>query len=207
MFGGQEITYQSWYGIDVLTLESNRTYNPAGEIYDESGNLVSFYDNQVDNYSQEHYQFHWNERLNSVWNSAVGLNYTHGSGYYEEYNDLWFNQNISFAGNTSFQYLQLNPLKVGNASITDSENIRRNQQLAEWAKSKIFIKLIGSSHDRTHQEASFALKCSLKEAIEIGEQFNQRALFYIRGENLELVECSSGKSQGLGKFTERLEKL
>lgn len=91
--------------------------------------------------------------------------------------------------------------------LTDSENIRRNQQLAEWAKSKIFIKLIGSSHDRTHQEASFALKCSLKEAIEIGEQFNQRALFYIRGENLELVECSSGKSQGLGKFTERLEKL
>ena len=91
--------------------------------------------------------------------------------------------------------------------LTYSENIRRNQQLAEWAEPKIFIKLIGSSLDRTHQEASFALECSLKEAIEIGKEFNQRAIFYIRGENLELVECSSGKSKGLGKFSERLEKL
>ena len=91
--------------------------------------------------------------------------------------------------------------------LTDSENIRRNQQLAEWAEPKIYIKLIGSSPDRTHQEASFVLECSLKEAIEIGEQFNQRAIFYIRGENLELVECRSGKSKGLGNFTERLEKL
>ena len=141
VFGGQEITYQSWYGIDALTLESNRTYNPAGEIYDESGNLVSFYDNQVDNYSQEHYQFHWNERLNSVWNSAVGLNYTHGSGYYEEYNDLWFNQNISFAGNTSFQYLQLNPLKVGNASITDSENITQ-----KWLDNDYYVVTLGLNY-------------------------------------------------------------
>ena len=50
-FGGKEITYQSWYGVDLSTLESNRTYNPAGEIYDENGNRFSFYDNQVDNYS------------------------------------------------------------------------------------------------------------------------------------------------------------
>lgn len=91
--------------------------------------------------------------------------------------------------------------------LTYSENIRRNQQLAEWAEPKIFIKLFGSSLDRTHQEASFALECSLKEAIEIGKQFNQRAIFYIRCENLELVECSSGKSKGLGKFSKRLEKL
>ena len=91
--------------------------------------------------------------------------------------------------------------------LTDSENIRRNQQLAEWAEPKIYIKLIGSSPDRTHQEASFALKCSLNEAIKIGKQFNQRAIFCIRGENLELVECSSGKSKILGKFSERLEKL
>jgi len=91
--------------------------------------------------------------------------------------------------------------------LTDSENIRRNQQLAEWAEPKIYIKLIGSSPDRTHQEASFALKCSLNEAIKIGKQFNQRAIFYIRGEKLELVECRSGKSKILGKFSERLEKL
>ena len=29
VFGGQEITYQSWYGLDPITLVSDRTYNPA----------------------------------------------------------------------------------------------------------------------------------------------------------------------------------
>ena len=91
--------------------------------------------------------------------------------------------------------------------LTDSENIRRNQQLAEWTESNIFIKLIGSSPDRTHQEESFALECSLKEAIETGEQFNQRAIFYVRKGNLELVECKSGKNKQLGKFIERLVPL
>jgi hypothetical protein len=91
--------------------------------------------------------------------------------------------------------------------LTDSENIRRNQQLADWAEPKIFIKLIGSSPDHSHKEASFAFKCSLNEAIKIGKQFNQRAIFYVRKGNLELVECNSGKNKQLGKFIERLVPL
>ena len=83
-FGGHEITYQSWYGIEDL---SNRTYNPAGAIYDDNGLLTSFYDSQEDNYRQDHYQFHWNEQINSLWSTSLGLNYTYGRGYYEEYND------------------------------------------------------------------------------------------------------------------------
>ena len=34
VFGGHEITYQSWFGVDPYTLENDRTYNFAGEIYD-----------------------------------------------------------------------------------------------------------------------------------------------------------------------------
>src|SRR6056300_1876844 len=120
VFGGQEITYQSWYGLDPATLKANRRYNPAGEIYDTQDNRIAFYENQVDNYAQEHYQFHWNERLNSKWNIALGLNYTHGSGFYEEYNDLWYDQNISFSGATSFDYLQLKPFTIGDTTISDS---------------------------------------------------------------------------------------
>jgi iron complex outermembrane receptor protein len=123
VFGGQEVTYQAYWGIDAVTLQTNRTYNTGGEIYNESGNRNDFYDNQVDNYAQEHYQFHWNERLNSNWNFTLGLNYTHGSGFYEEYNDLWYDQNISFSGATSFDYLQLKPFTIGNTTISDSENI------------------------------------------------------------------------------------
>ena len=127
VFGGQEVTYQSWYGLDPDTLKNNRRYNPAGEVYDTQGNRIAFYENQVDNYAQEHYQFHWNERLNSKWNIALGLNYTHGSGFYEEYNDLWYDQNISFSGATSFDYLQLKPFTIGDTTISDSENISQKR--------------------------------------------------------------------------------
>ena len=54
VFGGQEVTYQAYWGIDAATLKTNRTYNTAGEIYDENGNRTAFYDNEVDNYNQEH---------------------------------------------------------------------------------------------------------------------------------------------------------
>ena len=81
---GHEITYQSWYGIDGATLENDRTYNPAGLYTDDEGN-IHFYDNQEDNYKQDHYQFHWNQRLNNHWVSNFSLHYTYGRGYYEEY--------------------------------------------------------------------------------------------------------------------------
>ena len=81
---GHEITYQSWFGIDGTILENDRTYNPAGLYTDEDGN-IQFYDNQEDNYKQDHYQFHWNQRLNNNWVSNFSLHYTYGRGYYEEY--------------------------------------------------------------------------------------------------------------------------
>ena len=81
---GHEITYQSWFGIDGATLENDRTYNPAGLYTDDEGN-IHFYNNQEDNYKQDHYQFHWNQRLNNNWVSNLSLHYTYGRGYYEEY--------------------------------------------------------------------------------------------------------------------------
>ena len=146
-FGGKEITYQSWYGVDPSTLESNRTYNPAGEIYDEKGNRFSFYDNQVDNYSQDHYQFHWNQSLNKYWDFALGLNYTHGSGFYEEYNDLWYNENISFGGDTSFNYLQLSPFQVGEKIVSSSENISQ-----KWLDNDYYVLTFALNYKNENSE-------------------------------------------------------
>ena len=150
VFGGQEITYQSWYGLDPDTLKTNRRYNPAGEIYDTEGNRIAFYENQVDNYAQEHYQFHWNERLNSKWNIALGLNYTHGSGFYEEYNDLWYDQNISFSGATSFDYLQLKPFTIGNTTISDSENISQ-----KWLDNDYYVITLGLNYNTEDTSLNF----------------------------------------------------
>jgi len=86
VFGGTEKTYQAWYGIDAATLESDRTFNPAGMFIDEFGK-ARFYDNQTDNYQQDHYQLHWNEKIAANWSTNLAFHYTKGKGYYEEYKE------------------------------------------------------------------------------------------------------------------------
>jgi iron complex outermembrane receptor protein len=85
-FGGTEKTYQSWNGVDKATLESDRTYNSAGLFTDEFGN-TRFYDNETDNYQQDHYQLHWNERIAENWSTNLAFHYTKGKGYYENYKE------------------------------------------------------------------------------------------------------------------------
>ncbi|QSB26808.1 TonB-dependent receptor [Flavobacterium sp. CLA17] len=84
VFGGTEKTYQSWNGIDAETLNNNRTYNSAGKFTDEAGN-IRFYDNETDNYKQDHYQLHWSESFSDKWSTNLALHYTKGLGYYENY--------------------------------------------------------------------------------------------------------------------------
>ncbi|AOC94160.1 TonB-dependent Receptor Plug Domain protein [Flavobacterium anhuiense] len=86
VFGGTEKTYQSWNGIDGETLNTNRTFNSAGMYTDEAGN-VRFYDNETDNYNQDHYQLHWSESISDKWSTNLALHYTKGKGYYENYKE------------------------------------------------------------------------------------------------------------------------
>ncbi len=72
-FGGAERTYQAWYGLDPQQLEEDRRQNPYT------------YENEVDDYKQNHYQLHWNERLNNRWSTNLALNYTKGAGFFEQY--------------------------------------------------------------------------------------------------------------------------
>lgn len=85
-FGGKEKTYQSWNGTDAETLNSDRTFNSAGIFTDESGQ-TRFYDNETDNYQQDHYQLHWNEKLNEKWSTNLAFHYTKGKGFYENYKE------------------------------------------------------------------------------------------------------------------------
>ncbi|MDQ6756733.1 MAG: TonB-dependent receptor plug domain-containing protein [Bacteroidota bacterium] len=80
IFSGKEKTYQAWYGVPEIYLDTNRTYNAAGT--EKSG---SPYENQTDNYWQTHYQLFYNHKINAEWafNTAVFL--TRGYGYYEQY--------------------------------------------------------------------------------------------------------------------------
>ncbi|CAM3629393.1 TonB-dependent receptor [Flavobacterium chungbukense] len=86
VFGGTQKTYQSWNGIDSEKLSENRRYNSAGEYTDESG-VTRYYDNETDNYNQDHYQLHWNESISDKWSTNFALHYTKGKGYYENYKE------------------------------------------------------------------------------------------------------------------------
>jgi len=103
-FGGKEKTYQAWNGLeDEEKLKNDRTYNSAGQYSDEFGN-TQFYDDETDNYWQNHFQLHWNEKLSSKWQSNIALHYTLGKGYFEQYREA---ENFSdyvlpdFNGNTA----------------------------------------------------------------------------------------------------------
>ncbi|MFP4470186.1 MAG: TonB-dependent receptor [Bacteroidales bacterium] len=113
VFSGKEKTYQSWYGIPADSLITNRTYNPAGEYVDEQGNLV-YYDNQTDNYQQDHYQLHFSQALGRKLNLNAALFYVHGFGYYE-----------SYKSDESFEDYGLNNVIIGGDTILETDLISR----------------------------------------------------------------------------------
>jgi len=84
IFSGREKTYQAWWGVPSDSLRTNRTYNPAGEYTDKDGN-IRYYDNQTDNYQQDHYQLLFSHKISPELNFNSALHYTYGRGYYEEY--------------------------------------------------------------------------------------------------------------------------
>jgi len=113
-FGGNQRTYQAWYGLeDPEKLQNDRTFNVAGMYFDENGNM-KFYDNETDNYQQDHYQLHWNERWNEHWSSNFALHYTIGKGYFEQYRQ-----------NQRFENYGLNPIQIGGETINRTDLIRR----------------------------------------------------------------------------------
>lgn len=85
-FGGREKTYQAWNGIDAETMANDRTFNSAGVYTDEFGN-TQYYRNEIDDYTQDHYQLHWNQKFDGGWSTNVALHYTKGVGFYENYKE------------------------------------------------------------------------------------------------------------------------
>ena len=88
-FGGGERTYQAWYGVDSTTMygpDAFPQFNAAGALYDDTWSVIGTYDDQVDNYGQEHTQLHY--RYSNLFGGtfAAALHHTAGAGYYEEYN-------------------------------------------------------------------------------------------------------------------------
>ncbi len=83
---GKQKSGITWDGIDIEKYKEDRRYNSAGEYYDEMGN-VHYYDNQTDNYLQNHLQLNYTHQFSDKWTWSNTFNYTRGDGYYEYYKE------------------------------------------------------------------------------------------------------------------------
>jgi iron complex outermembrane receptor protein len=113
VFGGTQKTYQSWNGIDAETLHDNRTFNSAGIFTDEFGQ-TRYYDNETDNYQQDHSQLHWNEKVSKNWSTNLAFFYTKGKGYYENYKE-----------NAKFSSYGLTPIVNIGSTINKTDLVRQ----------------------------------------------------------------------------------
>lgn len=112
-FGGKECTYHAWDGISKSDLTDNRKYNPNGEIK-RDGKVIGFYDDQTDNYRQTHYQLIWDQGIGANWHWNLGVHYTDGFGYYQEYKNA-----------RTLKEYGLEPFMVGDNKVKKSSLVRK----------------------------------------------------------------------------------
>lgn len=127
VFGGAERTYQSWYGTPQAVIENDRegieaviANNGLNELQAEnmrnSGRTFNWYlyENQVDDYKQDHYQLHVSQEITPSILANISAHYTYGRGFYEQYRY-----------DDDFEDYNLPNVTIGTDTIESSDIIRR----------------------------------------------------------------------------------
>lgn len=128
-FSGKEKTYQSWYGVTQGQMDTiSRTYNPYT------------YDNQTDNYWQDHYQLIYANDLSKNLTLNAALHYTKGKGYYENYES-----------GESFAAYGLPDVTIGDSTLTSTDLINRR-----WLNNDFYGTTFSLDYD-THQKLHLIL--------------------------------------------------
>ncbi len=131
-FGGHEVTYQAWNGVDATTYKTNPKFNSAGAIYDANFNVIKYYDNEVDDYTQRHYQLHINHLFNDNFSGNLAFHYTQGFGFYEQYKQ-----------NQRFSNYKLTPIVIGGTTINRTDLIRR-----KWLENDFYGATFSLKYDK-----------------------------------------------------------
>jgi len=66
------------------------------------------------------------------------------------------------------------------------------------------FRAAGCSPDLSHREPGWAVAIDKPAAIELGKRFQQRAIWWIEGDNLLLIPCDGATAEDLGSFAARL---
>tara|TARA_X000001036_G_C20679002_1_gene805253 strand:- start:963 stop:3125 length:2163 start_codon:yes stop_codon:yes gene_type:complete len=169
-FGGHEKTYQSWYGVTKDQISENRRQNPYT------------YENEIDNYKQDHYQFHWNEKINQKWSTNLGLNYTYGRGYFEQYRE---DDSVETYGDIVSSDIDKNGIELGTTDL-----IRRR-----WLDNNFYVVNASAKYESKKLNLTFSSSFSNYSGDHFGEIIWARQF----GENSKIRDRYY---QGNGKKTD-----
>lgn len=127
IFSGQERTQQAWWGIPEAKLngdaEGIQSYIDNNGLNEEQTRNIKesddrtynfyIYDNEVDNYQQDHYQLLYQADFGN-WSSNSALHYTRGRGYFEQ---AKYDSGLDGIG--------IDDITIGGETITSSDYIVR----------------------------------------------------------------------------------
>ena len=145
VFSGKEKTYQAWYGTPQSVINQDtveiKAYADRNYIYGSdrdnlltSGRTYNYYtyENEVDNYQQDHYQLHYNNQFLKTFKLTSALHYTRGKGYYEQ-----------FKANEDFSDYGFAPVSFTNDTVTTTDLIRRR-----WLDNHFYGGVFSLSYDK-----------------------------------------------------------
>lgn len=194
-FSGHERTYQSWFG----TPESKITgegfqehfewnYGYPGALYPtaaDSTNIVGSdrrynyytYENQVDDYQQDHYQLHYSIAPSDKLKLNSTLHYTRGFGFFEQ-----FKQGESYDG-----YSSINQITPAGDTITSGDLVRRR-----WLDNDYIGVILGGEYqanEKTNVQFGGAI------STYIGDHYG----YVVSAEGIENVNLAQKYYEGTGE--------
>ncbi|MFH6603369.1 TonB-dependent receptor [Maribacter algicola] len=144
LFGGHEITYQAWYGTPLARINNDlegveKFISDNGLSEAEAENLRNSdrrynyytYENEEDNYKQNHAQLLWNQEISDAWNTNLAFHYTRGRGYFEQ-----------FRQDDDFSTYGFEPLTVNGEEVNTTDLIRRR-----WLDNHFYGAVVSAKYD------------------------------------------------------------
>ncbi len=110
-FSGHEVTYQAWNGVPVQYGDDDelRKFNSAG-----TARPGEPHNNEVDDYTQSHYQMLYSRELTDNFDLSLAGHYTRGFGFFENYE-----------GEADFAEYGLEEFRIDSTTINSSDLIQR----------------------------------------------------------------------------------
>lgn len=151
-FSGHEVTYQAWNGVPVQygSDDELRKFNSAG-----TAKPGEPHENEVDDYTQSHYQLLYSRQLSDNLDMSLAGHYTRGLGFFELYE-----------GGADFAEFNLEEIVIDSTTINSSDLIQRR-----WLDNDFF----GTTYSLSYHSNDNNLQMTLGGAWNkyVGDHFGE----------------------------------